>query len=91
LLSIHLELMDFKTRRISHFKKNLVELAELELKHARVSMICNMQLFNVHFIAELKRIKSIFRCNEAWVSFSFVNIVSMLWRTACHAVDSSYP
>jgi len=29
--------MDFKTRRINHFKKNLVDLAELELKHARVS------------------------------------------------------
>jgi len=30
--------MDFKTRRINHFKKNLVDLAELELKHARVSI-----------------------------------------------------
>lgn len=29
------ELMDFKTRRIHAFKKSLVELAELELKHAR--------------------------------------------------------
>ena len=34
---LHVELMDFKTRRINHFKKNLVDLAELELKHARVS------------------------------------------------------
>lgn len=32
------ELMDFKTRRISHFKKNLVDLAELELKHARAQV-----------------------------------------------------
>jgi len=37
MLLICPELMDFKTRRISHFKKNLVDLAELELKHARVS------------------------------------------------------
>ena len=37
LLLILVELQDFKTRRISHFKKNLVDLAELELKHARVS------------------------------------------------------
>ncbi|GAB1302051.1 Sorting nexin-32 [Apodemus speciosus] len=29
------ELMDFKSRRISSFRKNLIELAELELKHAK--------------------------------------------------------
>jgi len=29
------ELLDFKTRRIHAFKKSLVELAELEIKHAR--------------------------------------------------------
>lgn len=30
------ELVDFKTRRVAAFRKNLVELAELELKHAKV-------------------------------------------------------
>lgn len=30
------ELTEFKTRRIAYFKKNLVDLVELELKHARV-------------------------------------------------------
>lgn len=29
--------MDFKARRVAQFKKNLVELAELQLKHAKVS------------------------------------------------------
>jgi sorting nexin-5/6/32 len=29
------ELMDFKTRRVAAFRKNLVDLAELELKHAK--------------------------------------------------------
>lgn len=32
------ELIDFKTRRVAAFRKNLVELAELELKHAKVSV-----------------------------------------------------
>lgn len=32
------ELIDFKSRRVSSFRKNLVELAELELKHAKVSL-----------------------------------------------------
>uniref|UniRef100_A0A8D0AIQ5 Sorting nexin 6 n=1 Tax=Sander lucioperca TaxID=283035 RepID=A0A8D0AIQ5_SANLU len=32
------ELVDFKTRRVAAFRKNLVELAELELKHAKLSM-----------------------------------------------------
>lgn len=32
-----LELMDFKTRRVAAFKKNLIELTELEIKHAKVS------------------------------------------------------
>lgn len=34
---IFLELIDFKARRVSTFKKNLVELAELEIKHAEVN------------------------------------------------------
>lgn len=34
------ELMDFKSRRVSSFRKNLIELAELELKHAKVSAHC---------------------------------------------------
>lgn len=36
LVLLSLELIDFKTRRVSAFRKNLVELAELELKHAKV-------------------------------------------------------
>lgn len=32
------ELTDFRARRIQHFKKNLVEVAELELKHARAQV-----------------------------------------------------
>lgn len=32
------ELVDFKTRRVAAFRKNLVELAELELKHAKVTL-----------------------------------------------------
>lgn len=34
------ELIDFKTRRVAAFRKNLVELAELELKHAKVIASC---------------------------------------------------
>lgn len=37
MLVFHSELIDFKTRRVAAFRKNLVELAELELKHAKVS------------------------------------------------------
>ncbi|XP_030891307.1 sorting nexin-32 isoform X2 [Leptonychotes weddellii] len=33
------ELMDFKSRRVSSFRKNLIELAELELKHAKASTL----------------------------------------------------
>ncbi|XP_069063974.1 sorting nexin-32 [Pleurodeles waltl] len=33
------ELTDFKARRVTAFKKNLIELAELELKHAKASML----------------------------------------------------
>ncbi|ELT93904.1 hypothetical protein CAPTEDRAFT_183253, partial [Capitella teleta] len=32
------ELTDFKGRRISHFRKNMVDLAELELKHAKAQV-----------------------------------------------------
>lgn len=34
-----LELLDFKTRRVAAFKKNLIELTELEIKHAKVSVV----------------------------------------------------
>lgn len=40
------ELTDFRGRRIGHFKKNLVELAELELKHARVRFSATMPSFS---------------------------------------------
>ncbi|XP_025860199.2 sorting nexin-32 isoform X4 [Vulpes vulpes] len=33
------ELMDFKSRRVISFRKNLIELAELELKHAKASTL----------------------------------------------------
>lgn len=36
-ISIFLELIDFKARRVSTFNKNLLELAEWEIKHAQVS------------------------------------------------------
>lgn len=36
------ELTDFKARRITHFRKNMVDLAELELKHAKVSCFCKV-------------------------------------------------
>lgn len=32
------ELSDFKSRRISYFKKNMVDLAELEIKHAKAQV-----------------------------------------------------
>lgn len=38
------ELIDFKTRRVAAFRKNLVELAELELKHAKVVSL-NIETF----------------------------------------------
>ena len=44
------ELTDFRERRITHFKKNLIDLAELELKHARVgSQLCHLLVaaFNI--------------------------------------------
>lgn len=33
------ELTDFKKRRVVAFRKNLIDLAELEVKHAKVSML----------------------------------------------------
>uniref|UniRef100_A0AAR2L4Z2 Sorting nexin n=1 Tax=Pygocentrus nattereri TaxID=42514 RepID=A0AAR2L4Z2_PYGNA len=41
------ELIDFKTRRVAAFRKNLVELAELELKHAKVNFIPCWKDFNL--------------------------------------------
>lgn len=33
-----LELNDFKTRRVQMFRKSLVELTELQIKHAKVNI-----------------------------------------------------
>lgn len=38
LISV-IELVDFKTRRVTAFRKNLIELTELEIKHAKVRML----------------------------------------------------
>lgn len=43
----YIELIDFKTRRVAAFRKNLVELAELELKHAKVIMVLFWPLFQL--------------------------------------------
>lgn len=43
------ELIDFKTRRVAAFRKNLVELAELELKHAKVLSIQRNEPLKEHF------------------------------------------
>lgn len=46
------ELQDFKTRRVAAFRKNLVELAELELKHSKTQIqllkSCLMSLHEEH-------------------------------------------
>uniref|UniRef100_A0A8C0B7P6 Sorting nexin 5 n=1 Tax=Buteo japonicus TaxID=224669 RepID=A0A8C0B7P6_9AVES len=36
------ELMSFKQKRIAAFRKNLIEMAELEIKHAKVCSFCNL-------------------------------------------------
>lgn len=36
LLSV--ELVNFKRKRVAAFRKNLIEMSELEIKHARVSV-----------------------------------------------------
>lgn len=33
------ELINFKRKRVAAFRKNLIEMSELEIKHARVSLI----------------------------------------------------
>ena len=40
-LSLRADLIDFKERRVAAFKKNFVDLVELELKHAKVSWCKN--------------------------------------------------
>lgn len=36
------ELMSFKQKRIAAFRKNLIEMAELEIKHAKVCSFQNL-------------------------------------------------
>lgn len=36
------ELMSFKQKRIAAFRKNLIEMAELEIKHAKVCSFWNL-------------------------------------------------
>ena len=48
------ELTDFKTRRVAAFRKNLVELAELELKHSKVGFI-SINLMKTHISYDLIR------------------------------------
>lgn len=48
----HVELIDFKVRRVAAIKKNLVELCELELKHA------NVIYFPIEIVLNLKPLTS---------------------------------
>ncbi|VDO55021.1 unnamed protein product, partial [Brugia timori] len=42
------ELLDLKKRRLTAFKKNLTDLADLQIKHAKVTII-NQNLFKANF------------------------------------------
>lgn len=47
------ELTEFKTRRIAYFKKNLVDLVELELKHAKVRFNWKIFIIECRIIHEI--------------------------------------
>lgn len=44
ILTLPTELVNFKRKRVAAFRKNLIEMSELEIKHARVS-----SLLTLHF------------------------------------------
>jgi len=62
VLIIFSELLDFKTRRVAAFKKNLIELTELEIKHAKVnfliSYICSLKPCRQSIIMYLRYVHS---------------------------------
>ena len=37
------ELTEFKGRRVTAFRKNLIDVGELQLKHSKVKVVLNMQ------------------------------------------------
>lgn len=37
------ELINFKRKRVAAFRKNLIEMSELEIKHARVSVFLQIK------------------------------------------------
>ena len=51
------ELTDFKARRIQHFRKNMIDLVELELKHARVSSCYSHFKILPHFCIDLSTVE----------------------------------
>ena len=63
--------MDFKVRRVAAFKKNLVELCELELKHANVSWS--------NWNSQLKCYHSFFLCSFRPIH-SCLKRASLLWK-----------
>lgn len=46
-ITLFAELMDFKTRRVIAFRKHLIELAELEVKHAKVRCVHIVMYFHL--------------------------------------------
>lgn len=61
------ELMDFKTRRVIAFRKHLIELAELEVKHAKVSFhdVKNILLFLLALVLLVRILYPVF---YVWLS-----------------------
>ncbi|OBS83168.1 hypothetical protein A6R68_22850, partial [Neotoma lepida] len=59
------ELIDFKTRRVAAFRKNLVELAELELKHAKAITQASLELIVSLSLWLVRRLQGTSRRNQA--------------------------
>lgn len=55
------ELISFKQKRITAFRKNLIEMAELEIKHAKV---CSLE-FNRGSLREVNNVQLM----TCWISF----------------------
>lgn len=43
LVNSFAELINFKRKRVAAFRKNLIEMSELEIKHARVSVFLHIK------------------------------------------------
>lgn len=90
ILTLPTELVNFKRKRVAAFRKNLIEMSELEIKHARVSSLLTLHFRDLPVEIDL-RFRVVLLASLSDLTGHFLKILWFLliklFRTSCGGIN----